>query len=167
MVRRTLYLTIVVLVILICAVLFAVFAHRLSVSPSQYGRFAVEYSRLAVGDLYDYVKSSLTRPSTDFRFETYDPDELVTSAAMTEAAEADLSRLFPIGTSVEPFVDLMNQLGARCYNLNQPDRPLSCGYAYATWTKFVRIGIHWTVDVYRDETGEKIERFRIKVVGRM
>lgn len=167
MARLSRFGAIIVVVVLICAGLFAIYTHRLGVPANKYGWFATHYGQLAIGDFLTYVKSSLTRPSTDFRFETYDPDELVSVAAMTEAAEADLYKLFPIGTKVQPFVDLMNQLEARCYNLNQPDKPLSCGYAYATWTKFVRVGIHWNVEVYRDESGEKIERFWTKVRGRM
>jgi hypothetical protein len=42
---------------------------------------------------------------------------------------------------------------------------LSCGYDHITWTRFTRVHIHWSVAVVRDESGEKSERFRIKVRG--
>lgn len=158
---------IIAVVLLICAGLLAVQAHRLGVPANQYGRFAIEYGRLAIGDFLTYVESSLTRPSTDFRFENYDPDEFDSVWAMAEAAEADLYELFPKGTDAQPFVNLMDQMGATCYDVKQPDSVISCLYVYPNWEHFIRWGIHWSIDLYRDESGEKVERFRIKVRGRL
>ncbi len=160
MIRLSRFGAITAVVLLICAGLsFGLFAlHARTI-----GEPVIEYARYAIGDFFNYVQSSLTRPSTDLRFENYDVDELGTGAAMAEAAEADLYKLFPKGTEVQPFVDLMIQLGGTCTNLERPERPLSCGYDHITWTKVVRVGIHWSVAVFRDESGDKIERFRIRI----
>jgi hypothetical protein len=162
MTRLSRFGAIVAVVLLICAGLslglFAIYARTI-------GAPVLLYAQYAIGDLFNYVQSSLTRPSTAFRFENYDVDELDTAAAMAEAAEADLYELFPKGTETQPFVDLMSQLGETCHNLERPDKPLSCGYDQITWTKIGRVHIHWSIDVFRDESGEKIGRFRISVTG--
>lgn len=160
MIRLSRFGAITAVVLLICAGLsFGLFAlHARTI-----GEPVIEYARYAIGDFFNYVESSLTRPSTDLRFENYDVDELGTGAAMAEAAEADLYKLFPKGTEVQPFVDLMIQLGGTCTNLERPERPLSCGYDHITWTRFIRFCVDWGIEVSRDESGEKIERFRIQI----
>ena len=165
MTRLTRFLIIVGVVLLICAGLsFGLFAIH---TRAVVGDSVLTYTRYAIEDLFNYVESSLTRPSTPFRFENYDVDELGTGAAIVEAAEADLYKLFPKGTEDQPFVDLMSQLGGTCFNLERRERPLSCGYEHITWSRFIRFSIYWIIEVSRDESGEKIERFQIKIKNYM
>lgn len=86
---------------------------------------------------------------------------------MAEAAETDLYKLFPKGTEVQPFVDFIYQMGGTCFDSEQPDLPLFCKYVHPRWKYFIRYGVFWRVQVFRDESGEQIERFQIKVRGRL
>lgn len=165
--RLTRFLSIVGVVLLICIGLFAAQVHRLNVPPDQYGRFAIQYGRWAIGDFRNYVESNLSRPSVDFRFEDYNSDELGSTAAMAQAAESDLYKLFPKGTEVQPFVDFIHETGGTCFDSEQPGSPLFCNYEHTIWKYFIRFGVVWEIQVFLDESRDKIENFEIDVRGRV
>jgi len=140
-----------------------------------YFRIPIVYtSRIVITDLIYFAEINLTRPTSGFRFEDYDPEKLPSAAAAAGAAKADLYRLFPSGTEVRPFVELIQSIGGNCYETQQfdPAPVLICNYTYpkwkilTKWMEIVRIGIHWTVYVFQDETGKSIDKFRVDVVGR-
>ena len=137
----------------------------MNVPPDQYGRFALQYSRWAIGDFRNYVELKLSRRSVDFRFEDYNSDELGSTAAMAQAAEADLHKLFPKGTEVQPFVDFINETGGTCFDSKQPGSPLFCKYRHPIWKYLVRFGVGWGIQVFLDESRAKIEYFEIDVRG--
>ena len=154
---------IVVVVLLILIGLFAAQVHRMNVPPDQYGRFAIQYGRWAIGDFRDYVESKLSPPSVDFRFEDYNSDELGSAAAMAQAAETDLYELFPKGTAVQPFVDFIHETGGTCFDSEQPGSPLFCKYRHPRWKYFIRYVLCWGIQVFLDESRDKIESFEIDV----
>ncbi len=167
MTRLTRILIVVAAALLICIGLFAAQVHRMNVPPDQYGRFAIQYGRWAIGDFRNYVESKLSRPSVDFRFEDYNSDELGSTAAMAQAAETDLYKLFPKGTEVQPFVDFLYETGGTCFDSEQPGSPLFCKYRHPRWKYFIRYGLGWGIQVFLDESREKIENLEIDVRVRM
>lgn len=167
MTRLSRFGAIAAVVLLICIGLFTAQVHRMNVPPDQYGRFAIQYGRWAIGDFLDYVESKLSRPSVDFRFENYNSDELGSTAAMAQAAETDLYKVFPKGTEVQPFVDFIHETGGTCVDSEQPGSPLFCNYRHPRWRYFIRYGLGWGVQVSLDESREKIENFEIDVRVRM